>query len=186
MLFEVENQLAQLLRLVRENRLDEAHTVMGQLIGEVPEVTAQWMVLARLLLAEPVRWEGELQQSLGQLGIAPLTAYRQAVKVLDVNKGDGSVAGTTVLVQRLEALLVAVAGYRDATLVATPLITLTLWLDKVRALRAEHQLMTQERCVARLSALADQLSPVVEPPQEYGASQRLIRRLEGLQMAVCA
>lgn len=181
MSFEVEIQLAGLLRLVREKQLIQAQAVLGEIIAQSPDVTAQWLVLVRLLLLDPVRWNQEIQQSLGQLGCAPLSAFRQAIGVLDEAERGGEDRRMDVRM-RLEALLVVLERYREAGISSGSRSFGVRWLDQVQARQAQVRLTAPLRVVARLEALANGIKP-----GHFGkrlSTDRVISRLEGLRQAM--
>ncbi|MBF0427929.1 MAG: hypothetical protein HQL94_03335 [Magnetococcales bacterium] len=173
MMFDVNIQMAVLLRLVRENRLEEAASVLETVVAHVPEVAAQWLVLARVMGLDAARWDREMQNALGQLGIAPLFAFRHANKVLDdvVARNGAKPCDAGI---RLEAWLTRLRD-QGGEKVPGVVSALERLLDQVRAMRGERMLTTSIRKMARLEELAARMEPKPEPAPL--AAERVIARL---------
>ncbi|MBF0627532.1 MAG: hypothetical protein HQL91_04850 [Magnetococcales bacterium] len=171
-----EMRLSGLLRLVREKRLDEAGTLLESLILAAPEVAARWLVLSRLIALDPSRWDQDLQTALGQLGGAPLTAYRRAIRVLDEARAE------TEAIHRLEMWSLAVTGACHAAPAMPGWMTaLDLWLSQLKARRAQWRLMAPaRRTVTRLERLADRLETKAVRDE---SKERILSRLEQLRGA---
>ncbi|MEO5334600.1 MAG: hypothetical protein H7839_21500 [Magnetococcus sp. YQC-5] len=209
----MEHQLAGLLRLVREKRLEEACDGLQQIIQAAPDVAAQWLVLARLCFLDPARWEQVLQSALGQLGGAPLAAYRQAVKVLasqipdpvtpmgpdpvavapDVLSSQESTPVTPMEPEptlpfdmiELEALWIGLEHYRRQV-EGGEVVRLESWLDTVRASRAEQMLSARFHGASRAEQRLGALAARMDASgrKEWLAVDRVVKRLDGLRQAV--
>ncbi|MBF0271262.1 MAG: hypothetical protein HQL98_04165 [Magnetococcales bacterium] len=172
----LEFKLSALLRLVRDKRLVEAAELLDSLIVAAPEVAARWLVLGRLMGLDPDRWDRQVQAALGQLGAAPLAAYRRANRVLDQSHADAEA------IRRLEAWSGRWSQATPAAASDEPawVRVLESWLQRLRERRADWRLEAPERRVARLEALATRLEQV---PRRDERVERMIGRLKGLQEA---
>ncbi|MBF0341188.1 MAG: hypothetical protein HQL95_09550 [Magnetococcales bacterium] len=174
-----EQALSDLLRRVQKRRLEDARTLLEERIAATPEVAARWLVLARLLALDPELWDARLQTALGQLGAAPLAAYRRAMRVLDDAHADLAAR------KRLEEWAALWSRRPVPSCREEPewCGALESWLAGLRIRRAWRRLTGPERHVARLETMAgewDLAGPGFRDPRRARLLARLLKWQEAL------